>query len=150
LDLSIWWRFVHGIRRNLALIIAATTVLTAALAGCSSAPPRGEVRGKVTFKGKPVKEGTVEFLNLDQGGAAEAPIGPEGIYEVKGGLPVGEYVVIVTPPYHLVDTDPGKTPPSMMPKPAPDIPLKFRSQDTTSLKAPVKEGNNEFDFDLVP
>ena len=137
-------------RSCLALATFVSVIAGLSLAGCSSEPPRGEVQGKVMFKGKPVKEGSVEFLNPTKGGAGETQIGAEGSFNIKGGLIVGDYVVIVTPAYHMVDTDPGKTPPSMMPKPAPDIPLKYRNQDTTPLKASVKAGKNEFNFDLKP
>jgi hypothetical protein len=118
--------------------------------GCDSGPQKGEVAGKVTFKGKPVKEGMVTFLNLSEGGAHEASIGAEGGYAVQGGVVVGEYVVEVKPLTQMVDTDPGKSPPAPMEKPAPDIPKKYRMQGTTPLKAAVKAGKNEINFDLVP
>jgi hypothetical protein len=135
--------------RPLALSIIAAAVASAGLPGCARGPVRGEVRGKVTFKGQPVKEGSIEFLNPTQGGAAEATVA-DGNYEVQGGLVVGDYVVIVSPVYYLHDPEPTKTPAAMMPKPAPDIPMKYRNQDTTTLKATVKEGKNEFNFDLTP
>src|SRR5437588_13099655 len=90
-----------------------------ALPGCSSGPTKGEVHGKVTFKGQPVKEGTVTFLNTKEGGGAEAQIGKDGTYAVQGGAVVGDYVVEIKPLMHIVDTDPGKTPPAPVEKPAP-------------------------------
>src|SRR4051812_3798056 len=60
-------------------------------AACSSGPVKGEVQGKVTFKGQPVKEGTVTFLNTKDGGAAEAAINPDGTYVVQGGAVAGDY-----------------------------------------------------------
>ncbi|MEQ1830664.1 MAG: hypothetical protein ABL921_32230, partial [Pirellula sp.] len=45
------------------------------IAGCGpSGPAIGEVSGKVTFKGQPVKEGTVTFMNPTEGGAGESPM----------------------------------------------------------------------------
>jgi hypothetical protein len=139
----------HHPTRVAGLVIAAG-FLTAALAGCSSGPPTGEVKGKVTFKGKPVTEGTVTFLNPKEGGAAEAEIGRDGTYEVQGGVVVGDYLVVITPPVHIVDTDPGKSPPAPVEKNMPDIPRKFRMPGTTTLKATVKPGPNEFNFDMTP
>lgn len=118
-------------------------------AGCSSGPVKGEVRGKVTFKGQPVKEGRLTFLNPTGAGDAEALIGAGGAYEVQGGVVVGDYMVEITPLVHIVDTDPGKSPPAPVEKPAPDIPMKYR-QGKSPLRATVKQGKNEIDFDMKP
>ncbi len=104
----------------------------------------------MTFKGKPVTEGTVTFLNPKGEGDAEAEIGKDGSYEVRGGVVVGEYLVTITPPVHIVDTDPGKSPPAPVEKNMPDIPRKFRMQGTTTLKATVNPGQNECNFDMTP
>jgi hypothetical protein len=123
--------------------------LATILAGCSSSgPATGEVSGKVTYKGKAVTEGSITFINPKEGGTAGADLGQDGSYTVPGKVVVGEYLVIVTPPMHIVDTDPGKSPPAPVEKPAPNIPMKYRQQGTTPLKETVKEGKNEFNFDL--
>jgi hypothetical protein len=119
--------------------------------GCSTGPERGEVHGKVTFKGQPVKEGTITFLNTKEGGAAEAQIKPDGTYVIEGGAVIGDYDrVEIKPLTELKDTDPGKTPPSRVEKAAPDIPMKYRQQGTTPLKATVKAGKNEINFEMLP
>jgi hypothetical protein len=119
--------------------------------GCSSGPVKGEVHGKVTFKGQPVKEGTITFLNTKDGGAAEAAINADGTYVVQRGAVVGEYdKVEIKPLMEMKDTDPGKTPPSMVEKPAPNIPAKYRQQGSTPLKASVKPGKNEINFEMTP
>ena len=130
--------------------VVAGVFLAAIMVGCSSGPPTGEVKGKVTFKGSPVTEGLVTFLNPKEGGAAEAEISPEGTYMVNGGVAVGEYLVVITPLVHIVDTDPGKSPPAPVEKHAPNIPMKYRQQGATPLKETVKPGKNEFNFDLKP
>jgi hypothetical protein len=118
--------------------------------GCDSGPATGEVSGKVTFRGKAVKEGSVTLLNPTEGGAYEAQIGAEGAYAVPNKVLAGEYLVEVKPLVHIVDTDPGKSPPAPMEKPAPDIPKKYRMQGTTPLKASVKAGKNEINFEMTP
>ena len=125
-------------------------ILVAFVASCSNAPPAGKVRGKVTFKGQPVKEGTVTLLNPKEGGAYEAQIATGGAYAVSNPVLVAEYLVVVTPLTEIKDTDPGKSPPSPVEKPAPDIPRKYRMQGTTTLRAAVKAGDNEFNLDLTP
>ena len=122
----------------------------ALVAGCNAGPKMGKVHGKVTFKGQPVKEGTVTFLNLVAGGAAEANLNPDGTYAVPGGVALGEYVVEVKPLMEMKDTDPGKSPPAPVEKKAPDIPRKYRMQGTTPLKATVQAGENEINFELTP
>jgi hypothetical protein len=139
--------FQASSRLSGGLIVVLLFVVSA---GCSQGPATGKVKGKVTFKGQPVKEGTVTFLNLKEGGAAEATIGADGAYAVQNGVAVGDYVVEVKPLMHIVDTDPGKSPPAPMEKPAPDIPKKYRMQGTTTLRASVKAGPNECNFDMTP
>ncbi len=119
---------------------------------CSSGPTKGEVHGKITFKGQPVKEGTITFLNTKDGGAAEASINRDGTYVIQGGAVTGEYdKVEIKPLMELKDTDPGKTPPAPVEKPAPDIPAKYRMQGPNNpLKATVKPGKNEINFDMTP
>ena len=85
-----------------------------------------------------------------QSGGAEALINPDGTYAVASGVVVGDYLIEISPLMHIVDTDPGKSPPAPMEKPAPDIPKKYRMQGTSPLKATVKAGKNEINFDMQP
>ena len=133
-----------------ARCLAVLAVLPFLMLGCDSGPATGDVKGKVMFKGQPVAEGLVTFLNPKEGGAAEAPINKDGTYAVPNGVVVGEYVVEIKPLVVIVDTDPGKSPPAPMEKPAPNIPQKYRMQGTTPLKAKVERGPNVFDFDMKP
>jgi hypothetical protein len=134
--------------------VAAALLAVAALAtspGCNNGPPIGKVKGKVTFKGQPVKEGRVTFLNPKEGGTYEAMIGSDGSYAVANGVVVGEYVVEISPLMELKDTDPGKSPPAPVEKAAPDIPKKYRQQGTTPFKGQtVKQGPNEINFEMTP
>lgn len=131
-------------------MVFAAGLSTAGPVGCSSGPPTGEIKGKVTFKGKPVAEGTVTFLNPRGEGDAEAQINKDGTYAVPGKVTVGEYLVVITPPVRIVDTDPGKSPPAPVEKNMPDIPRKYRMQGTTTLRATVNPGPNECNFDMTP
>jgi hypothetical protein len=142
---------MHSIPRHQPrTLYLVALVWMAGLAGCQSGPARGEVRGTVTFKGKPVTEGRISFVNPSGVDAGEAFLNPDGSYEIQGGLIVGEYVVTVAPLTHMVDTMPGKTPPSPEEKPAPNIPRKYRIQHTSPFKKTVEKGQNTFDFDMTP
>jgi hypothetical protein len=131
---------------------AALAAAAGGLAGCGpGGPPIGQVEGRVTFKGKPVTEGTVSFAN-DAGHGGEAPLDKDGRYVVKnrqGGLPVGDYVVTVTPATYLDSSDP-KTPPVVEEKAAPNIPERYRRVGGSPLRGSVKPGKNELDFDMKP
>jgi len=135
--------------RTLAAFVAVFLSISL-INGCARGPAKGDVRGKVTFKGQPVKEGRVTLLNPKEGGAAEALIQSDGAYAVQGGVAPGEYIVEITPLTQIVDTDPGKSPPAPMEKPALDIPTKYRQQGKTPLRASVKAGKNEINFDMKP
>lgn len=118
--------------------------------GCGpKGPAKGDVQGKVTFKGQPVTEGSINFVNPKEGGTAGGDLNKDGTYEVKGVL-VGEYLVIISPPMVMMDTDPGKSPPAPVEKNVPNIPQKYRQQGNTPFKATVKQGKNDFDFDMKP
>ena len=136
--------------RILNICLIASCLSSVFIAGCSSSGPAvGEVSGKVTFKSQPVKEGTVTFLNPNEGGAGESPIDASGNFTISH-LVVGEYIVIVTPLMEMKDTDPGKSPPAPVEKSAPNIPVKYRQQGLTPLKTPIKEGKNEFQIEMHP
>jgi hypothetical protein len=106
----------------------------------------GEVSGRVTFESKPVAEGLVTFMNPGGGTGGEGQL-KDGTYALSAPLPPGEYKVMVMP---LVERrrDGGKGPEVGVEKPAPDIPQKYRTIGTTDLKATVKEGRQEVNFDL--
>ena len=113
---------------------------------CSSGPRTGHVSGKVTFEGKPVSEGVVTFDT--PGSSAEAKLKEDGTFVVEVPVVVGEYAVTVTPVMHLVDTDPGKSPPSPEYKEARNIPERYRQAGTSPLTAKVGEGKNFFELEM--
>jgi hypothetical protein len=119
------------------------------LSGCGGdGTPVGEVSGKVTFQSNPVGEGRVTFQNTTKTGAAdEALLNSNGTYALTKPLPVGEYKVMVTPLIVRQQVD-GKGPVVGEEKPAPNIPQKYRTIGSTDLKATVKEGKNDLDFDM--
>src|SRR5262245_55988098 len=117
-----------------APLLAALVATAGVLAGCGSGEKLGEVEGTVTFKGQPVKEGTVIFQK--EGAMAEAPLDQNGRYVMKPPqhrLPPGEYQVTVMPLMYLEDPDPKHTPPALVLKRAPNIPEKYRYASSTLL-----------------
>jgi len=119
------------------------------LFGCrgNSTKEEGEVSGKVTCEGNPVREGIVSFQHTQTGYADEAPLNKDGAYAFTKPLPGGDYKVTVLP-LVVREQEGGKGPKVGLEKPAPDIPEKYRTPGGSDLKATVKGGKNEFNFDM--
>jgi hypothetical protein len=135
-------------RRRVLLLSAGLWMTLVVLTGCAAKkPPVGEVSGKVTFEGKPVSHGIVTFMNTKIGAGDEATLNPDGTYAVKTPMPVGEYQVFILPPvvYQKVDVRGPEVGVLMSTK---EIPEKYRTIGTSDLKATVKEGKNECNFDM--
>jgi hypothetical protein len=126
---------------SLRWIVAGCLVLLAQ--GCAKEAPKYPVRGKVSFKGQPLTEGTVMFVASGTGVTGAGTIQSDGSYELRSGKPgngmaPGSYRVSVNPPYY----DPTTGSP-------PKFAVKYQDPESSGLKAEVKEGSNTFDFDLV-
>jgi hypothetical protein len=71
-----------------------------AAAGCAKQPTNGRqpVSGKVTLKGAPLENGSIQFLPPDAGGALSGGVISKGEYSIsaKQGLPVGKYKVFIS------------------------------------------------------
>jgi hypothetical protein len=131
-------------------------VLGGAIGGCGSSYPKCvEVRGRVTYQGKPVKAGIVSFSRLGSTGGnslvrpAAGDLQADGSYTMRtfrsgeGVLP-GEYVVTVVAFDYSGKRDALQRLPSL-------IPAKYGSPDTSGLKAtvpPDASGRLQVDFDL--
>jgi hypothetical protein len=125
-----------------AVLVGAAALLAA---GCGSAEKPIDVSGKVTFKGEPVTEGSVQFVEDRTGRGAQVDLGPDGAY--KASLFAGEYKVVVTPPY-MVDDRSGI--PNPYYKKVKNIPQKYHSTETSGLTADVRPDKTTHDFALTP
>ncbi len=107
------------------------------------------VKGKVTLEGKPVPNGTVNFIPDDAGPSASGEIKPDGTYQLTTNKPgdgakIGSYKVMVI----AMEDQTGKLPEEKSPLPAAIVPLKYTALSTTDLKATVEKKENIIDFDL--
>jgi hypothetical protein len=136
--------------RHLWRWTVATALLSLAALGCSG---RGDVSGKVTYQGKTVVFGTVQFEGSD-GMMRQANIASDGSYAVSG-VATGEAKVAVSSQnpkssdFVPMQREGGKPPP-----PRPDVPGWFpipEKYDTTfksGLSYPIKRGENKIGIDL--
>lgn len=139
-----------GLRRRIALA-ACLLLATSLFAGCRG-EVLGQVDGRVTLAGEPVRQGYVIFGNQAKGVHIMAEIGDDGTYQVamaKGyGLPLGEYHVYLSPPVPDVPFGPAKEPPR--PSEVAKFPEKYLQADSSELKLTVESGTNRFDIDMQP
>ena len=133
---------------ELPLTVVTLICFAILTAGCGeSAQPEkvtGTVDISVTYAGKPVSEGLVQMTKVGEGVYSSSPLDDAGHASIPDAE-VGDYIVFITPPPapapHEVD-------PSTKRKTYSNIPDPFRSESTSTLKAEVKEGKNEFQFEL--
>jgi hypothetical protein len=124
---------VRSVRR-LALLASALL-----LAGCAG---KGQVSGKVKYKGEPLAGATITFFDRTNRAVSSAT-GPDGSYSVEpvAAGPVKVSVVTTMPIYM-----PGDKPPPG-PKP-PTLPAKYTDREKSGLDMEVKAGPQTKDFNL--
>jgi hypothetical protein len=134
-------------RHTIAVTIGLGLVLSA---GCNSKSPTGRytVSGTVTFQGKPLDQGTIEFAP-EGGGAASGTVITGGAYTVpeRQGLRPGSYQVRIYSS-DAAATGPASEFPGQATQVAKErIPIQYNSKST--LTAKVQEGgSNQFNFDI--
>lgn len=120
-----------------------------ALVGCSASKKKTNiVRGKVTFDGKAVPNGTVMFVP-EEGPTATGEIQSDGSYTLTTYVPgdgavAGNYKVVII----AVQDQSNRLPEDRNPLPPTIVPDRYTSAATTDLRAEVKEGENTIDFPL--
>jgi Rieske Fe-S protein len=109
----------------------------------------GMVEGHVTYKGKPLEGGTIQF-HPEKGKPIIVKLQAEGTYKAKD-VPLGEVRVTVETesvnPANAKGGDKKDTAPAKDTKYQP-IPAKFAKPDTSGLTAEVKKGKQTLDIDL--
>jgi hypothetical protein len=135
------------IKQVLPLALAAG-LLVLTLPGCG--PGRGDLAGKVSYQGKPLRSGSVSVAGSD-GIPRASIILADGRYEVPN-LPAGPIKAAVTSP------DPVKSQPHARKKDEPPptvdrtgwfaIPDRYGSFDKSGLTFTLKVGPNTWDIDL--
>jgi hypothetical protein len=124
--------------------------LTLAAVGCAG---RGDVSGKVTYKGKPLVFGTIQFEASDKT-QKQANIEKDGSYFIPG-VPVGEAKVAVSSDnpkssaFQRIQKE-GMEPPPPPPEVKGWFPIPTGYQDLSNPKLTyfVKSGSNTIDIDL--
>jgi hypothetical protein len=145
---SRWSARTQVARRHLCLGVAV--LLSLAAAGCSG---QGDVSGKVSYKGKPLVWGTVQFEGSDNL-IRQANINSDGTYAIHG-VAIGQAklaVSSVNPQSSDFQTRQveGRPPPKPRPKVAGwfPIPEKYDTPHKSGLVYMIKRGENKYDIEL--
>lgn len=132
----------------LRIIIAGVFSFTGLFLGCGKDSPPEKVTGAVditvTYGGKPVSEGLVQMTIAGKGVYSSSQLDDAGHASIPK-TEIGNYTVFITPPSGPA---PHETDKPAKQKKYPEIPPKYRSEQTSTLNAQVKEGKNEFQFEL--
>lgn len=145
------------------LVALVTTVVGCGKAADGFSGQRGKVSGKATLAGEPLPAGCqVLFMATKGGFTASGPVGADGAfaleYQVPQGLPVGDYVVQISPPAggsSAAPVDPAAMAQKMTlqanAKPANDLPFpeRYASTSTSGLAFTVQPGVNTFELSLT-
>jgi hypothetical protein len=134
--------------------------------GCGSKNPNApaSVSGKISYKGQPLKGGSIAFISKDgSGGAYSSAIKPDGTYEIKdmaiGAMEVTIETESVNP--NLKKQKYGgkggsSPPPSNVQEKGPAtaenyvrIPNRYGNRASANLTATLTAGNNTKDWDLT-
>jgi len=129
--------------------LIAFSACIATVTGCgNSGPNRNPVSGTVSFKGDPVKYGTISFRSTDgkHVGTGEINAGKYSILS-EVGLVAGDYVVAITYPDPKVPAPRSDEPPGVSKPIREMLPAKYN--DKSELKATIKDGSNDtVNYDL--
>lgn len=133
-------------QKIIAMLLAGS--LSATVASCGG-NKIGNVTGTVTFQGKPLPGGYVEFYCLSADGRIltqkTGAISDEGVYSVVN-VPVGDVKITVQEPPGALEAN--MTQKGGMPKRARSavtLPPKYQSVEQTDLKYTVTPGKQKYD-----
>lgn len=118
------------------------------LAGLGCGGSGGTVTGKVTYKGQPVKGGSLTFTPdqadvKNPGKPGSASVNDQGQYETTDQVPLGKAKIQFTPP--IVEWDATKARPGDQPPKSP-----YANLVTNPQTVEIKSGKNTLDIELVP
>jgi hypothetical protein len=142
---------LHDLAAPRRCLLVLSALLTAI--GCGEPNPLGRraVHGSVTFQGKPVDYGGIQFMPDDlQRGVSSGAMIEGGKYQIKTsqGLPPGSYKVMISSP-DRVEKEKVEGPPGEERTVARElIPRKYNLETELKLDVPKARGSHEANFNL--
>ncbi len=131
--------------------VASATLFTllSLASGCGPQElARNPVTGSVSWKGQPVKSGTINFRSDDGKHVGTGTIA-DGKYAIPAvsGLPAGKYAVAISYPDPKIPAPRPDEPPGQSGLVRELLPAKY--SQGTELKADIKDLPNDVNFDLL-
>lgn len=126
-----------------ALTPLINVVLLFGLCGCGANV--STISGKVTIDGKILDKGDIGFHQAEGVMVSTTQINQDGSYKIgaeANTLP-GNYKIVIIANEVSIGKGPGS-----VPMPTRITPLAYSNKEQTPLKAELKAGSNEFNFDL--
>ena len=136
--------------RSFGFLVVAAALLTSAAVGCGG---QGNVSGKVTYQGKLLVWGTVQFEGSD-GVVRHGNIQPDGKYTVEGVATGDAKLAVSSTNPQGSDFQPIQREGQPPRQPRPEvkgwfaIPEKYNTPYKSGLTCTVKRGSNEYDIKL--
>jgi len=123
------------------LRVAGCALLAWTALGCE--PQVGQVSGKVTYRGQPLRSGSVLFVNAEGKEVGRSAIAADGRY-VMTDVPAGSVKVAVESHGHV--------PPGLGGPPGDYVPIppRYKKAETSGLEYTVTRGSQTFNLDLSP
>lgn len=131
------------------LACSALFAVVLGVVGCGpSEPQKNPVSGSVTWKGHPIKYGTINFRSDGDGRYVATGEIHDGKYEIPevSGLPAGKYVVSVSYPDPKVPAPKGDEPPGVSLPVREMLPARYNEQ--SELTADITDESNDVSFEL--
>jgi len=135
------------------IVLVGLVLLSASWIGCGPSDSRQAVSGMVTLDGKPLDQGTIEFVPAGQGLLSGGVIF-SGKFDVPAskGLTPGTYTVRVysadPPSGKAAAPDPGAAGAGGYPMVKDRIPPKYNSESTQTVEV-TSGGKNRFSFEIT-
>jgi len=135
----------------LRALVWPSLFLALLLAGCSRSPTR-RVAGEVSYKGEPIKDGSIEFQPIEgtSGPSVGAPI-RDGAYDIpaaKGPLADGTYRVKLVAVRNTGKYPPGRRYAKSVPIHEDIIPAEYNIKSKLRVKIDPNANPNRMDFRL--
>lgn len=126
-----------------ALLHLSFITVILCLYGCG--PNVSTISGKITLDGKILDKGDIGFHQEEGLVVSTTRINSDGSYKVgaESNTPPGKYGVVIIANEVTIGKGPGN-----VPMPTRITPLAYSNKEKTPLKAELKAGSNEFNFDL--
>jgi hypothetical protein len=123
------------------------------ISGCSHEDDLSSVRGRVCFKGQPLRGGSIVFTpNPDKGGCGELAVGEiasDGTFELKTGDRRGAVAGWHRVTIAAVEMSTDKTAGGLYSDVRPLLPRRYAVPDLSGLERQIKAGEeNVFEFEL--